>query len=710
MLSAIKEVYNMSMEFTGISSQLVEYAQRLYANDTDKIITVGEIKTFLQNDAEFISSKISSDSALGELSALFNSQDADDAVKEEAGEDSATANPLEEYTKIQAQITQYQELLARFGVQISAITAESEKLQTQLNDAVATYNNIERNFLTANGKLEDTASDIETAEQIIQDDIEHQQKRAVWQAIQDYNPDEDGDWDSYLEDACKDTVYSSYCPKLNSLIDSSQITVKEVQGLASQLSSLIGQISEFSDKLKFNSTSITQLNSMKEITTTALGKAQKDLEESLLGAISQSEMELLNSIEPKVDLKETLPDGSPRYIFARGTLESDQSLHIYDMSQNGASLARLHGCNNGGLPGADIVPCGNGYMTGFQYLDDCSTEGKEVYYLTNCGMQTKRACYGTCSPLEFDIDGNKKYDLDTSSTIQYDINGDGILDNINNTQDAVLVFNKDGDSISGEDGSECFGENTDLDGDGVADGYANGFEALAALRQKAIDEGVLSKDNDGTLRAEDLAALEEHYGLKIKVGGYDKEAVSLSSVGISEINVSTAAVSDKTSYDAFGNEIQTQAGATFKINGREENYADIWHARFSDEQAADYENIFLGNSDSLGFDVESAARNALNMSMNINSNSANLFASAASNEKDLELTSHQAKSNVNKALAENFWAGTAEPENFFANSAEDEEVEEEPIEEEPIEEEPVEEPAEEDEENIFEKELEKELE
>ena len=75
------------------------------------------------------------------------------------------------------------------------------------------------------------------------------------------------------------------------------------------------------------------------------------------------------------------------------------------------------------------------------------------------------------------------------------------MDRINDSADAVLVFDKDGDGISGKDGSECFGNNTDLDGDGKADGYKDGFEALKALAQKfglvnGEDDNVLDENDD----------------------------------------------------------------------------------------------------------------------------------------------------------------------------------------------------------------------
>ena len=108
------------------------------------------------------------------------------------------------------------------------------------------------------------------------------------------------------------------------------------------------------------------------------------------------------------------------------------------------------------------------------------------------------------------------------------------MDKINNSADAVLVFDKDGDGISGADGSECFGDNTDIDGDGTKDGYKDGFEALKAL---AAEAGVVNGADDMVIDADDIKLLEEQYGLKIKTEGYNSEAQSLLDIGITEINL-----------------------------------------------------------------------------------------------------------------------------------------------------------------------------
>ena len=150
------------------------------------------------------------------------------------------------------------------------------------------------------------------------------------------------------------------------------------------------------------------------------------------------------------------------------------------------------------------------------------------------------------------------------------------MDKINNVLEGILAFDADNDGVSGEDGSELFGNNTDIDGDGKADGYKNGFEALKALAKK---ENLINGDDDMMLDENDLALLGEKYNLGMKMG-YTGQTVSLESLGITQINLAkTDATKLQDDFDGKGNQLMTQEGATFVQNGETKEYADIWHRK-----------------------------------------------------------------------------------------------------------------------------------
>lgn len=302
-----------------------------------------------------------------------------------------------------------------------------------------------------------------------------------------------------------------------------------------------------------------------------LRKAQSNLNasETILDAVNKkiNEKKVIVSDEEwqyvasnNIDLSEKLENGEPRYVLAQGN--GDNKYHVYDMAKN-KSLTKTE--------------IGNNNMYDFTRTnDDCS--GNKVCYMDECGNFCEfNACYSTASPLSFDINGDGVQTSD--EIIDYDIDGDGIVDRINNSADAVLVFDKDGDGISGEDGSECFGNNTDLDGDNVKDGYKDGFEALKEL---AKQNNLINGEDDNVLDEKDIKYLEENFGFKIKLDGYDSEAVSLSKAGITEINLAdTEETTLIDNFDGQGNQLMKQQGATFTVNGEKREYADIWHKKIA---------------------------------------------------------------------------------------------------------------------------------
>ena len=170
------------------------------------------------------------------------------------------------------------------------------------------------------------------------------------------------------------------------------------------------------------------------------------------------------------------------------------------------------------------------------------------------------------SPLVMDLNGDGI--STTEQNRQFDINGDGKQDTISSLgqDDATLMFDADGNGIAGENGKELFGNHTDLNGDGKADGFANGFDALKAFASQKLGAGAVS---DGKLDAAEIAQLEQS-GLKMSVGGQLK---SLSALGVDGINLGYQN-SDKA--DRFGNEFR-QLGS-FSLNGQQRQIADLWYA------------------------------------------------------------------------------------------------------------------------------------
>jgi hypothetical protein len=174
------------------------------------------------------------------------------------------------------------------------------------------------------------------------------------------------------------------------------------------------------------------------------------------------------------------------------------------------------------------------------------------------------------SPLMFDLNGNGKVDTTgIEGGKKFDLNGDGKVDKTAwaGKGDGVLAFDRNGDGKAGTDGRELFGNNTDLDGDGKADGFANGFQALRGLAEKHLGKAATA---DGKLDAKEIAALEKAAGLKMNVDGADR---SLAELGITELDLSYAEAGKNA--DANGNE-HRQVGAGFTQNGQRRAVNDVW--------------------------------------------------------------------------------------------------------------------------------------
>lgn len=170
------------------------------------------------------------------------------------------------------------------------------------------------------------------------------------------------------------------------------------------------------------------------------------------------------------------------------------------------------------------------------------------------------------SPLAFDLDGDGI--RTRANRVAFDIDGDGAIDHIHDAADGVLSIR------GGKDGRDLFGNHTDLDGDGRADGYRDGFEALRALSLKA---GVIDPaSGDLKLDAKDLELLEQRYGLAMK-NGYRGAGHSLRSLGVEEIDLSDKKPVRWANFDGRGNDLTIQEGADFVHAGVRKQYADIWH-------------------------------------------------------------------------------------------------------------------------------------
>lgn len=555
----------------GIDNKQI-YNQTASAQAAQNARFEGETEGLFDNETGEVGDNLSVDDMEMLYEATENAKEAQD-LADEAGIDTNISEgdfSLENIDELNAELERLIETGNKALDELEERKALLESEQAIYDEQSAKYNETLEELNEKQDEYDEIQEAIENATKDYQDSEARNRQQAIYKAMAEYNEQEDGDWNSYLQKELKGVVGdSAFQTLISDLSGSSKSAARELGGLQVQANSQKTMMDASKAIVDSVSADIQSLQDTVSVCEASIQTVRNKILEAITNSISEEEMALVEA--NNIDLTEKMEDGSPRYVFAKG--KSDGQFHIYDLQQ-GATLARLYADGQG----FDIVESGNGYINGFEKLDD-SSGGETVYYIGDCGTAGSfNACYTTSSPLSFDIDGDGI--ATTNEVVDFDIDGDGIMDKINNSADAVLVFDKDGDGISGADGSECFGDNTDIDGDGTKDGYKDGFEALKAL---AAEAGVVNGADDMVIDADDIKLLEEQYGLKIKTEGYNSEAQSLLDIGITEINLANT---DETTlidnFDDMGNQIMYQEGATFKIDGEEREYADIWHRKYEE--------------------------------------------------------------------------------------------------------------------------------
>lgn len=181
-------------------------------------------------------------------------------------------------------------------------------------------------------------------------------------------------------------------------------------------------------------------------------------------------------------------------------------------------------------------------------------------------------------PLVIDLDGDG---LRTRGRrVAFDIDGDGKRDSLNDIDDGdgLLVFDADGDGRAGEDGGELLGDAARLDG---ASGgkLPDGFAALETLVALAAADGLLSPEVGlrNSLSREDLEALEDSWGLRVRLGGLKGRDRRLSEAGVVRLDLASGPGTRHEDYDGRGNALTAAAGAQVVLaDGARRAYGELW--------------------------------------------------------------------------------------------------------------------------------------
>ena len=569
-LKPLNGVQNTSATASTANAEYIEEEENLFVDGVKDATKVDK------TDLEYLEKEVGVLESIGEKIGLDLTGDLEtdfDALNE------YPAKLDEMLQKIEKLIEEKLQALKDLEAQQARLLSDEENVQAQLNNLnnQALINQAEQNELGA--KIAKTQKDNIAA----QEEYTAMYNSELAKAESSYNPETDGDKEAFIQDKLSGLGKANITD-----VSSMESNLSSLKATGNTLTSTIGTLNttlaSIQDKLQKVDVQITTIQT--EIDVANADK--KEIEEERATIPAKAMEALKNGLNPEewgliekagIDLSETRSDGNPRYMLAKGN--QDGKYHLYDTgTTNGqgkwASVARQTVRPSSASYYA--IPKGNGYLSYYKEVPEGTPNSSKTFAFTISDTEFKsdkqNATYATSSPLGFDI-GDDGYET-ADELMQFDIDGDGKLDNINNVLEGILAFDKDGDGVVGKDGSELFGNNTDLDNDGKADGYKDGFEALKALANK---EGLIDGDKDMALDADDLKLLSEKYGLTMQMG-YNGKTQSLESLGITQINLAkTNETHLEDNFDGKHNQLMTQEGATFVQNGEEKDYADIWNAK-----------------------------------------------------------------------------------------------------------------------------------
>jgi len=496
-----------------------------------------------------------------------------------------------ELETLNAQLTTLEEEKATLEAERDEAQKVADAAEEELKEAQRELELYTTEYEDNQEKIEQVNKEILAEQNRQEEDFNETMSTLVNKTIDEYDPEKDGDFNAYFAQKMDAAHFPTFA-KLNDLNSKAQNLESSHKTLLQNIMSKSNAVAVAKSRFDVANASLTEVTTRFNAKVTEIDElkatiATKEAEKTsitneinginnpgaaMLGLSGAEVLSQISDAEKQILKDRNIP--LTDCIVATGEYGK---FHIYKKSEKEdyyISVARWYGADGG----YDICPEGSGFVQDLKEAE--AGKGRAVYTFTSVNddmtdgeVEGMEGCYSMCSPLAFDVNGNGINT--TKETVSFDIDGDGILDTVNNADDWVLAFDKDKDGIAGENGSELFGDNTDLDGDGKADGFKDGFAALKALAEK---EGLIG-NGDNKLDASDLKKLSDEYGLTM-TNGYGGEAKDLADLGITEINLATT---DKTTlnknFDGQNNDLMTQEGATFVVNGETHDYADIWNAK-----------------------------------------------------------------------------------------------------------------------------------
>ncbi len=289
---------------------------------------------------------------------------------------------FQQYNDLKTQIAKDQAKIIQLNSKLSALGLQKTQINSQLNAETLSYQALEQQVANANQEYAQIISKINQLTQSLEQSAQMQQKEMIYSAMAQYDPQKDGEWSDFIQDyAGNFELNSNIQSQLENLISVAEFKQQNLSYLGSMLSAKAMSVNSLSNQLTQIDSTITSvqgqiqaatlniiksqsqlgsliplglansftnlmfnplnfaavnnnfgLNFMSNLYTNIMGFCQKEMNKtaafSFLNPQDQSRV-----LQNNIDLAQTLPNGSPRYVFAQTDPNSSQYT-LYDMNEN----------------------------------------------------------------------------------------------------------------------------------------------------------------------------------------------------------------------------------------------------------------------------------------------------------------------------------------------------------------------------------------
>ena len=239
----------------------------------------------------------------------------------------------QEIEQLEADIEEYDKDIENAEAQLRTEQLILTKNQGLLNDTQTEIADLSGEYESTQESYEAIMTAIKNATESAEEQAKKTQQNAIYEAMANYNEEEDGDYNAYLKESLTGIMADD---SINTLIEGLQgqsaDLMNKLGSIQSNIESKTSVAAIYENQVNITQANITTLedkinntNSLKATANLQIENTTAKIGTAILSQISDEEKALVSA--NGINLAETFEDGSPKYIIAPG--KQDNKLHIY---------------------------------------------------------------------------------------------------------------------------------------------------------------------------------------------------------------------------------------------------------------------------------------------------------------------------------------------------------------------------------------------